>query len=106
MTAPPIARRQFAAAFLGKAHGKLCNQHRRDRVRYRVCMADLLGCSMEMASMNLDNQWLIAKIKRDHAAKTAKPGSRVTKAREQDLLEITNRILRRNMRKGKRQSNG
>ena len=56
--------------------------------------------------MNLNTQQFIAKSKRDHAAKTTGPRSRVTIAREQDLKEITNRILRRDLRKSRGANNG
>tara|TARA_R110000868_G_scaffold323570_2_gene584521 strand:+ start:5090 stop:5257 length:168 start_codon:yes stop_codon:yes gene_type:complete len=52
--------------------------------------------------MNLDQQWLATKAKRDSAAKRHGESSKVTRAYERDLAEIVARILRRNMRKDKR----
>jgi hypothetical protein len=48
--------------------------------------------------MNLNKMWLQAKAKRDGAAARHGEQSKVTKARERDLAEITERILRRDMR--------
>ena len=49
--------------------------------------------------MNLDKQWLQAKAKRDSAASRHGEHSKVTRAYERDLAEITARIIRRDMRK-------
>ncbi|MCB0257154.1 MAG: hypothetical protein KDI55_25825 [Anaerolineae bacterium] len=49
--------------------------------------------------MNLDKLWLQAKAKRDSAAARHGNQSKVTRAYERDLAEITARIIRRDMRK-------
>jgi len=47
----------------------------------------------------LDRSWLEAKQKYDAAVAQYGKGSRVAQIRWQDMMAITNRILRRNMRK-------
>ena len=47
----------------------------------------------------LDRDWLEAKRKYDAACKQYGHGSRVAKIRWQDMMAITNRILRRNLRR-------
>ena len=49
--------------------------------------------------MNLDKLWLQAKAKRDSSAARHGPNSKVTRAYERDLADITARRLRRDMRK-------
>lgn len=48
--------------------------------------------------MNLDKMWLQTKAKRDSAAARHGPNSKVTRAYERDLADITARRLRRDMR--------
>jgi len=47
----------------------------------------------------LDREWLDAKRKYDAACKQYGKGSRVAAERQRDMRAITNRILKRNMRK-------
>jgi len=54
--------------------------------------------------MNLDKQWMQVKAKRDSAASRHGPNSKVTRAYERDLADITARRLRRDMRQNKRKA--
>jgi len=47
----------------------------------------------------LDRNWADAKRRYDAAVKQYGPHSRVASERWRDMMEITNRILKRNMRK-------
>jgi len=47
----------------------------------------------------LDRSWLEAKQKYDAACKQYGKGSRVAAERQRDMRAITNRILRRNLRR-------
>lgn len=49
--------------------------------------------------MTLDQLWLDAKRKYEAACKQYGKGSRVAQIRWQDMMAITNRILRRNLRR-------
>lgn len=49
--------------------------------------------------MNLDKQWFQAKAKYESAAAQFGPNSRLAKYLQKELTQITNRLLKRNMRK-------
>lgn len=50
--------------------------------------------------MNLDKQWFQAKAKYESALRTRGLNARATKQLHREFVQITNRLLKRNMRKG------